>query len=111
MLQQQKVLDFCVGLIGVSTDLTKPESIYLIEDGLVLWYCTLSSSPPDALPKLLPLYPRITAIMECNFEHTRIAMRIIEEYLIIGKGEFLQVFPPPADNLLQDLRCRDGAHF
>jgi hypothetical protein len=87
--QRQALLEFSIPLISYSTDTTKPESIYLIEEALQLWYKILSCS--TQLDNLLHLFPRVAAIIEQSFENIQIMMKILEEYLVLGKMEFLQV--------------------
>ena len=90
-VQVDSLLNFAVPLIKHSTDINKPESVYLLEEGLSLWLTVLSHVNVLS-PGLLSIYPHITAIMSNSFEHTKIAMKILEEYLVLGKAEFLKLY-------------------
>jgi hypothetical protein len=89
-IQVESLLNFAVPLIKHSTDISKPESVYLLEEGLQLWLTVLSHIN-SLSPALLSIYPHITAIMGNSFEHIKISMKIMEEYLVLGKADFLKV--------------------
>jgi hypothetical protein len=52
----------------------------------------LQSQAVEITPTMLSLFANIVKLMsQGNFEHIKVVMRIIEEYLVLGKAEFLRV--------------------
>jgi len=83
--------EFVIPIVKHSTDIAQPDSIYLMDEGLLLWMNVVSQASEINSP-LLAIFPNIVAVMDQTFEHTKVVMRIIEEYLVIGKGEFLKLY-------------------
>jgi len=61
-----------------------------MDDGLALWFDTISHSRVIPRPLFL-MYPIITKILQESTEYTKITMKILEQYLILGGQEFLKV--------------------
>jgi hypothetical protein len=84
-------MEFVIPIIHHSTDVNKTDHIYLIEDGLLLWLNVISSIP-QLNDNLLSLYSNITNLMDRTFENIKVAMKIIEEYLVLGNILFLKSY-------------------
>eukprot|EP01114_Cavostelium_apophysatum_P022781 TRINITY_DN8363_c0_g1_i1.p1 TRINITY_DN8363_c0_g1~~TRINITY_DN8363_c0_g1_i1.p1 ORF type:complete len:1020 (-),score=251.29 TRINITY_DN8363_c0_g1_i1:59-3118(-) len=82
---------FIVPIIRHSTDITQPDTIYLAEEGLLLWMNTVAQAK-QMTSSLLALFPNLIGIMKNSYEHTKISMRIIEEYLLLGMADFLKTY-------------------
>ena len=54
--------DFLLPVIQSSTDVTQPQHVYLVEDGLELWHVTLLNAP-SATPGLLDLYKNMPELL------------------------------------------------
>jgi hypothetical protein len=68
--------------------------VYLIEDGLFLWLSVMTHTPSFS-NELLQLFEAIPKIAASASEHIKLIMKITEEYLILGKAEFLKVYAGP----------------
>ncbi|PRP74811.1 importin-11-like [Planoprotostelium fungivorum] len=87
------ILRFCLPIIAHSTNISHPDSVYLMEDGLNLWLNVLIHSP-NFLDELMGIFPMIPPMVAASSEHLRTIMKIIEEYLLLGRAEFLRVYAP-----------------
>ena len=54
--------DFLLPVIQSSTDVTQPQHVYLVEDGLELWHVTLLNSPAITTG-LLDLYKNMAELL------------------------------------------------
>ena len=54
--------DFLLPVIQSSTDVTQPQHVYLVEDGLELWHVTLLNAP-STTPGLLDLYKNMPELL------------------------------------------------
>ncbi|KAG7965123.1 hypothetical protein I3843_09G207900 [Carya illinoinensis] len=69
-------------------DVNSPDE--LLEDSMLLWEATLSYAP-SLVPQLLACFPYLVEIMERSFDHLQVAVTVIEDYIILGGTEFLQM--------------------
>lgn len=69
-------------------DVNGPDELNLLEDGMLLWEATLMYAP-SMVPQLLDLFPYLVDIIERSFDHLKVAVEIIEDYVILGATEFL----------------------
>eukprot|EP01112_Ceratiomyxa_fruticulosa_P019104 TRINITY_DN619_c0_g2_i1.p1 TRINITY_DN619_c0_g2~~TRINITY_DN619_c0_g2_i1.p1 ORF type:complete len:1013 (-),score=185.85 TRINITY_DN619_c0_g2_i1:47-3085(-) len=79
-----------IPVIQYSTDISGPEEVYLLEDGLGLWLQVLQRAP-TAHPDLIDLYPNITRILSNSLEYVEFGLKIIDTYLLFGQAQFLAV--------------------
>lgn len=75
-------------ILKSGTDINNPETLSLLEDSILLWEATLCHAA-SIVPQLLDLFPNLVSIMERSFEHLKVAVDIIEDYLIFSGTEFL----------------------
>ncbi|KAK9290028.1 hypothetical protein L1049_008191 [Liquidambar formosana] len=71
-------------------DINSPDELNLLEDSMLLWEATLSHAP-SMVPQLLAFFPCLVEIMEKSFDHLQVAFNIIEDYIILGGTEFLNM--------------------
>eukprot|EP00850_Spirogloea_muscicola_P009002 SM000049S16773 [mRNA] locus=s49:579453:591318:+ [translate_table: standard] len=71
-----------------STDITLPDELNLLEDGMQLWLVTLRNAP-TMVPQILSLFSHLVPVMERNFDHLQVAMKITESYILLGGADFL----------------------
>ncbi|KAI4353385.1 hypothetical protein L6164_002341 [Bauhinia variegata] len=71
-------------------DVNNPDGDILLEDSMMLWEATLSLAP-SVVPQLLSYFSRLAEIMERSFDHLLVAVNIIEDYIILGRSEFLSM--------------------
>ncbi|XP_059427930.1 uncharacterized protein LOC132161765 [Corylus avellana] len=69
-------------------DINSPDE--LLEDSMQLWETTLSCAP-SLVPQLLAYFPSLVEIMERSFDHLQVGVSIIEDYIILGGTEFLNM--------------------
>lgn len=75
-------------ILTYSTDISQPDELNMLEDGMQLWQAALRHAP-NMVPQFMHLFHHLVPIMERNFDHLLVAMKIIESYILIGGGEFL----------------------
>ncbi|XP_075445953.1 importin-11 isoform X1 [Ascaphus truei] len=88
---------FLLPVIQLSTDVSQPPHIYLLEDGLELWLVTLENCP-SITPELLHIFQNMAALLELSSENLLICFKIINAYIFSASSEFLQMY---AANLCQ----------
>ncbi|XP_034956341.1 importin-11 [Zootoca vivipara] len=82
---------FLLPVIQLSTDVSQPPHVYLLEDGLELWLVTLENSP-CLTPELLRIFQNMSALLELSSENLRTCFKIINGYIFLSPSEFLQVY-------------------
>ncbi|CAI0413047.1 unnamed protein product [Linum tenue] len=78
-------------------DINSPDE--LLEDSMLLWEATLSHAP-GMVPQLLTYFPYLVDILERSFDHLEVAVNIIEDYVILGGTEFLNMHAAAVAKLL-----------
>uniref|UniRef100_M4CAV5 Importin N-terminal domain-containing protein n=1 Tax=Brassica campestris TaxID=3711 RepID=M4CAV5_BRACM len=71
-------------------DINSPDALNLLEDSMALWETTLSYAPM-MVPQLLACFPYMVDIIEKSFDHLQVAVSIMESYIILDGGEFLNM--------------------
>ncbi|GAB4833991.1 hypothetical protein Ancab_032243 [Ancistrocladus abbreviatus] len=69
-------------------DVNGPDELNLLEDSMLLWEATLSHAPA-LVPQLLDYFPYLLGIIERSFDHLKVAVEIVEDYIVLGGTEFL----------------------
>ncbi|XP_075695331.1 importin-11 isoform X1 [Rhinoderma darwinii] len=87
----QSLYPFLLPVIQLSTDVSQPPHIYLLEDGLELWLVTLENCP-SFTPELLRIFQNMSALLELSSENLRIGFKIINAYMVFVSSEFLQIY-------------------
>ncbi|KAM4054020.1 importin-11 [Anomaloglossus baeobatrachus] len=87
----QNFYPFLLPVIQLSTDVSQPPHIYLLEDGLELWLVTLENCP-SITPELLRIFQNMSALLEISSENLRICFKIITAYVFFVSSEFLQIY-------------------
>ncbi|XP_010003664.1 PREDICTED: importin-11 [Chaetura pelagica] len=82
---------FLLPVIQLSTDVSQPPHVYLLEDGLELWLVTLENSP-YLTPELLRIFQNMSALLEMSSENLKNCFKIINAYIFLSSSEFLQMY-------------------
>ncbi|NXL38847.1 IPO11 protein, partial [Glaucidium brasilianum] len=82
---------FLLPVIQLSTDVSQPPHVYLLEDGLELWLVTLENSP-FLTPELLSIFQNMSALLELSSENFTNCFKIINAYIFLSSSEFLQMY-------------------
>ncbi|XP_049624792.1 LOW QUALITY PROTEIN: importin-11 [Suncus etruscus] len=82
---------FLLPVIQLSTDVSQPPHVYLLEDGLELWLVTLENSS-CITPELLRLFQNMSSLLELSSENLRTCFKIINGYIFLSSTEFLQTY-------------------
>ncbi|KAM6364377.1 importin-11-like [Pluvialis apricaria] len=82
---------FLLPVIQLSTDVSQPPHVYLLEDGLELWLVTLENSP-CLTPELLRIFQNMFALLELSSENLKNCFKIINAYIFLSSSEFLQMY-------------------
>ncbi|XP_039175691.1 importin-11 isoform X2 [Crotalus tigris] len=89
--ESKNLYSFLLPVIQLSTDVSQPPHVYLLEDGLELWLVTLENSP-CLTPELLRIFQNMSALLELSSENIRTCFKIINAYLFLSSSEFLQIY-------------------
>lgn len=87
----EKLQPFLLSMIALSTDVSQPPHVYLLEDGLELWWSVLDNSSVCSA-ELLNLGRNIIALLEYNSESLRMCLQITQGYLLISPQGFLEKY-------------------
>uniref|UniRef100_A0A8I5ZYN9 Importin-11 n=1 Tax=Rattus norvegicus TaxID=10116 RepID=A0A8I5ZYN9_RAT len=82
---------FLLPVIQLSTNVSRPPHVYLLEDGLELWLVTLENSP-CVTPELLRIFQNMSPLLELSSENLRTCFKIINGYIFLSSTEFLQTY-------------------
>lgn len=85
----EQMYPFLLPLIQLSTDVSQPSHIYLMEDGLDLWHNVLMNASCMA-PELLQLFANMPPLLELGSENLRTCFAIVESYVLLDPRTFLQ---------------------
>lgn len=85
----ENMYSFLLPLIQLSTDVSQPSHIYLMEDGLDLWHNVLMNASCMA-PELLQLFTNMPPLLELGSENLRTCFAIVESYVLLDQRAFLQ---------------------
>ncbi|KAB5511424.1 hypothetical protein PHYPO_G00250650, partial [Pangasianodon hypophthalmus] len=88
--ESRNLYPFLLPVIQLSTDVSQPPHVYLLEDGLELWLVTLENSPA-LTPELLRIFQNMSALLEMSTENVRTCFQIINSYMYLSATDFLQV--------------------
>ncbi|KAL6035978.1 hypothetical protein STEG23_038423, partial [Scotinomys teguina] len=89
--ESKNLYPFLLPVIQLSTDVSQPPHVYLLEDGLELWLVTLESSP-CVTPELLRIFQNMSPLLELSSENLRTCFKIINGYIFLSSTEFLQTY-------------------
>ncbi|CAB1449359.1 unnamed protein product, partial [Pleuronectes platessa] len=87
--ESKNLYPFLLPVIQLSTDVSQPPHVYLLEDGLELWLVTLENSPA-VTPELLRIFQNMSALFELSSENLRTCFQIVNAYLYLSATDFLQ---------------------
>ncbi|GFS79489.1 importin-11 [Nephila pilipes] len=76
-------------MIALSTDVAQPPHVYLLEDGLDLWWAVLDNTSAYS-EELLSLASNIMPLLEFKGENLQICLQITEAYIILCPEVFLK---------------------
>ncbi|KAM6965632.1 importin-11 [Aplochiton taeniatus] len=89
--ESKNLYPFLLPVIQLSTDVSQPPHVYLLEDGLELWLVTLENSPA-LTPELLRIFQNMPALLELSSENLRTCFQIVNAYLYLSATDFLQSY-------------------
>ncbi|XP_065717490.1 importin-11 isoform X1 [Patagioenas fasciata] len=82
---------FLLPVIQLSTDVSQPPHVYLLEDGLELWLVTLENSP-CLTSDLLRIFQNMPALLDMSSENLKNCFKIINAYIFLSSSAFLQTY-------------------
>ncbi|XP_065513088.1 importin-11 [Caloenas nicobarica] len=82
---------FLLPVIQLSTDVSQPPHVYLLEDGLELWLVTLENSP-CLTSDLLRIFQNMSALLDLSSENLKNCFKIINAYIFLSSSAFLQTY-------------------
>lgn len=95
--QSPKSYDMLLPILQSGINITSPDE--LLEDSMQLWEATLINAP-SIVPALLGYFPCLVEILERSFDHLKVATNIIEDCVILGGREFLNLHASNVAKLL-----------
>ncbi|XP_047739577.1 importin-11 [Hyalella azteca] len=99
--------DFLLKVLHLSTDTTHASHVYLLEDGLQLWYCVLENTPslpaavsgcvtgaesnnlPEVHSNLLQLYANLLPVLDASTDYLQGCTQITTAYILLCPTHFL----------------------
>uniref|UniRef100_A0A3P8WKW3 Importin-11 n=1 Tax=Cynoglossus semilaevis TaxID=244447 RepID=A0A3P8WKW3_CYNSE len=100
--ESKNLYPFLLPVIQLSTDVSQPPHVYLLEDGLELWLVTLENSPA-VTPELLRIFQNMSALLELSSENLRTCFQIVNAYIYLSATEFLQNYAESLCHSFSDL--------
>eukprot|EP00795_Rhopilema_esculentum_P005936 gene5936-11283_t len=79
-----------LSVIHLSTDHTQPSHVYLIDDGLELWFAVMQNSPVMT-EDFLAAFAVLPAILEQTSENFKTCVSIIESYILLDALNVLKI--------------------
>ncbi|XP_009768023.1 uncharacterized protein LOC107807441 [Nicotiana tabacum] len=95
--QSTKSYSMLLPILQSGINVNSPDE--LLEDCMQLWEATLINAP-SMVPDLLGYFPCLVEILERSFDHLKVATNIIEDYVILGGREFLNLHASSVAKLL-----------
>nr|XP_016499059.1 PREDICTED: importin-11-like [Nicotiana tabacum] len=95
--QSTKSYSMLLPILQSGINVNSPDE--LLEDCMQLWEATLINAP-SMVPELLGFFPCLVEILERSFDHLKVATNIIEDYVILGGREFLNLHASSVAKLL-----------
>ncbi|XP_047679102.1 importin-11 [Tachysurus fulvidraco] len=89
--ESRNLYAFLLPVIQLSTDVSQPPHVYLLEDGLELWLVTLENSPTLS-SELHRIFKNMSALLEMSTENVRTCFQIINSYIYLSADDFLQSY-------------------
>lgn len=92
--QQQgihKLVEMCLQVVRFATDVSNPDEVFLMESGLEVWSEALGVSTVYT-EELHLLFGNLIRLMKRDYEHVKLAVQILEQYLRLGKAPFWQTY-------------------
>ncbi|KAK9459785.1 armadillo-type protein [Lipomyces oligophaga] len=86
-----KFYGFYLPLIGSIMDPKSELHVYLLEDTLDLWHCTIVNAT-DASPELLALVPPLIASLDSSTENLQAELTILEGYMILSPSSIVSQY-------------------
>ncbi|KAM4709489.1 importin-11 [Discoglossus pictus] len=87
----KNLYSFLLPIIQLSTDVSQPPHIYLLEDGLELWLVTMENCPAIT-PELLRIFQNMSALLELGSENLILCFKITNSYIFFDSSEFWQMY-------------------
>ncbi|RZF49270.1 hypothetical protein LSTR_LSTR002891 [Laodelphax striatellus] len=78
-------------VIQLSTDISQPAHVYLLEDGLELWVAVIENAT-CMTPDLLMLFKNMLPLLDGSSEYLKSCLLIIEAYIILEPDSVMQNF-------------------
>ncbi|XP_054710283.1 importin-11-like [Uloborus diversus] len=104
----EKLHSFLLRMIALATDVTQPPHVYLLEDGLDLWWAVIDNTS-SCSEALLDLAANLIPLLEYSSENLRITLQITEAYIILSPESFLKKYGQSLvetfQSIMKDLKC------
>jgi len=66
----------------------RQDNLCLVEEALQLWYTLIRNNPVSLESTLDSIFEKVIDLLEHDYDHVRILMKIIEAYIIVGRASF-----------------------
>ena len=98
----ERLQQFIIPVINLSTDTKQPPHVYLLEDGLNLW-STFLKNTRNANESLIYAYSNVLTLIEFASETFDTCLSITRSYLLLDAAVFLKAFGPALQKLIREL--------
>uniref|UniRef100_A0A7S1IJM2 Importin-7/11-like TPR repeats domain-containing protein n=1 Tax=Eutreptiella gymnastica TaxID=73025 RepID=A0A7S1IJM2_9EUGL len=100
--QSQNVHELVLPMIMYTTNINSEDGPFLLEAGLELWQATLQYTV-SLSPQLLDCFSSIPSIVTNDTETLAQALSIVDSYIFVGRGMFLERYVHELNNMLGTL--------
>uniref|UniRef100_K3XAD3 Importin N-terminal domain-containing protein n=1 Tax=Globisporangium ultimum (strain ATCC 200006 / CBS 805.95 / DAOM BR144) TaxID=431595 RepID=K3XAD3_GLOUD len=97
-----KLVEMCLQVVRFATDVSNPDEVFLMESGLEVWSEALGVCDVYT-EELHLLFGNLIRLMKRDYEHVKLAVQILEQYLRLGQSQFWQTYHLNITELFLDL--------
>ncbi|KAI9911131.1 hypothetical protein PsorP6_008763 [Peronosclerospora sorghi] len=98
----QALWNMCVQVIKLATDVSNPDEVFLMENGLELWDETLQAASAYC-EELHLLFRNVLRLAERDYEHVGLMLSLMEHYVKLGKTQFWHAYHSDVSRLLHNV--------
>lgn len=98
----QKLVEMCLQVVRFATDVSNPDEVFLMESGLELWSEALAVSTVYT-EELHLLFGNLLHLMKRDYEHVKLALQILKQYVRLGQAQFWQAYHASVAELFFDV--------
>ncbi|TYZ64460.1 hypothetical protein PybrP1_001720 [[Pythium] brassicae (nom. inval.)] len=87
----QALVHMSLQVVRFATDVSNPDEVFLMESGLEVWSRALAVSPAYT-EELHALFGNVVRLLQRDYEHVKLALKIVKQYVRLGHAPFWQAY-------------------